>query len=135
MTSLRAARSDRCRGRPSGQAGHWEVNTGSGFTKLEGVSQSAAMLLNATDLIRFVPDANFSGSARLTFRAWDQTKGTAGAKASIASLGDSVCAGDLDGAGVGEHRTHPVAELTRLDVCGRSASTPSTVNGHPGEWS
>jgi hypothetical protein len=77
------------------QGGHWEVDTGSGFTKLEGVSNSSAMLLKATDLIRFVPDVGFTGSAQLSFRAWDQTKGTAGSKPSIASLGNSVGGSDL----------------------------------------
>ena len=43
------------------------------------VSDTAAILLNPTALIRFVPNLNYTGpSGNLTFRAWDQTTGTNG---------------------------------------------------------
>lgn len=77
------------------QGGQWEVDTGSGYAPLNGVSRSSSLLLKPTDRVRFVPASGFIGSAQLTFRAWDQTKGTAGAKASITSLGDSVTSTDL----------------------------------------
>jgi hypothetical protein len=44
------------------------------------VSESSALLLPAstTARVRLIPVANFNGTRTLTFRAWDQTQGTAG---------------------------------------------------------
>lgn len=39
---------------------------------------SAARLLSANDSVRFVPTANYHGTSTFTFRAWDQSSGTAG---------------------------------------------------------
>ncbi len=51
---------------------------------------AASRLLNANDKVRFVPDANFNGSANFTFRAWDQTTGTAGQTANTTSTGGTT---------------------------------------------
>src|SRR5439155_7094850 len=42
------------------------------------VTLKAALPLRAIDEVRFVPNAGFTGTAGLTYRAWDQTTGTAG---------------------------------------------------------
>ncbi|MDM8549901.1 putative Ig domain-containing protein [Desulfobacterales bacterium HSG2] len=44
----------------------------------EGIAEEGALLLTDTAIIRFVPDENFSGEARITFRAWDRTDGENG---------------------------------------------------------
>ena len=41
------------------------------------VPDGEALLMDPDALIRFVPDANFSGTANFQFRIWDQTVGTA----------------------------------------------------------
>ncbi|MFO0928661.1 MAG: tandem-95 repeat protein [Gemmataceae bacterium] len=41
-------------------------------------SAAAAVLLRSTDSVRFVPRADFVGTATLQFRAWDRTAGVAG---------------------------------------------------------
>ncbi len=51
---------------------------------------AASRLLSANDKVRFVPDANFNGSANFTFRAWDQTTGTAGQTANTTSTGGTT---------------------------------------------
>ncbi len=51
---------------------------------------AASRLLSANDKVRFVPDANYNGSASFTFRAWDQTTGTHGQTASTASTGGTT---------------------------------------------
>jgi uncharacterized repeat protein (TIGR01451 family) len=58
--------------------GVWEISTNSGTTYfgLGSVSAASARLLAPDALIRFIPTANFFGTATIGFRAWDQTAGT-----------------------------------------------------------
>lgn len=44
------------------------------------MADNSALLLRATDKLRFVPDGLTGDAAALTVRAWDQTSGTAGTK-------------------------------------------------------
>jgi len=64
----------------SGASGVWEYDIGSGFTAVGPVSETSALLLRATDRIRFVPDARNGEIASFDFRAWDQTTGVAGGR-------------------------------------------------------
>src|SRR5262249_41891652 len=41
-------------------------------------SQNFARLLRSTDMVRFVPNPDFIGTATITYYAWDQTQGIAG---------------------------------------------------------
>ncbi len=60
--------------------GSWEYSLDDGATWLDVVvASNASLLLRSTDRVRFVPDAANGGSVSITFRAWDQTAGTAGA--------------------------------------------------------
>src|SRR4029079_10737339 len=46
---------------------------------------------NANTRVRFVPNANFNGTVSgITFRAWDQTSGTAGATANTTTNGGTT---------------------------------------------
>ncbi|WP_282184002.1 Ig-like domain-containing protein, partial [Azospirillum sp. OGB3] len=61
--------------------GTWQYKTGAGsWTTITGVSGASALLLSSTDRVRFVPNADYNGSVvnGITFKAWDQTSGTAG---------------------------------------------------------
>jgi hypothetical protein len=62
--------------------GTWEYSMDGGltWTAFGSVSNSSATLLSAdTDnLIRFAPDAEWSGTAEVTYRAWDQSSGDDG---------------------------------------------------------
>ncbi|WP_162600002.1 DUF4347 domain-containing protein [Azospirillum sp. TSH58] len=61
--------------------GVWQYKTGAGtWTTITGVSGASALLLASTDRVRFVPNADYNGSVAngITFKAWDQTAGTAG---------------------------------------------------------
>ncbi|GEM_PF-1710503 len=65
--------------------GRWEYSTDAGITWTPFVSTSgkidfsaAARLLGSAHKIRFVPKAEWFGSASFTFRAWDKTFGKAG---------------------------------------------------------
>ena len=59
--------------------GQWQYDAGGGWTAFGAVSNTSAVLLDTTGLIRFVPNADYTGSAgNLTFRAWDTTAGADG---------------------------------------------------------
>lgn len=63
--------------------GTWEhsADDGNAWQPIDGTSPAddSALLLAEDDLVRFVPNANFSGDAdgSVTFRAWDGTNGSA----------------------------------------------------------
>lgn len=69
--------------------GTWQYSVDGGLTFFNfGVpADTAARLLRGGDRIRFVPALNFNGSSSITYRAWDRTKGAAGGKADITTLG------------------------------------------------
>jgi hypothetical protein len=71
--------------------GSWQfsLNGGTSWQALGTVSSSVGLLLPANDAtrVRFVPETNFNGQVGMTYRAWDQTTGTAGSKAEIAAVG------------------------------------------------
>ncbi len=78
-----------------GTNGNWQYTTdGSTWNDVGSVSDSFALLLasDANTRLRFVPAANFNGtiSPAVTFRAWDQTDGTVGAKADTSTNGGST---------------------------------------------
>jgi hypothetical protein len=61
--------------------GVWQysINGGTTWFNFGTPTNTAARLLRDTDLVRFVPNANWNGTnPGITFRAWDQTAGTAG---------------------------------------------------------
>ncbi len=61
--------------------GNWQYSlNGSDWSPFNTVSDYNAVLLDTTEYIRFVPNANYNGSAgTISFRAWDQTVGSSGA--------------------------------------------------------
>jgi len=58
--------------------GTWQYNIADEWLGLGAVSSTMARLLDPTAKLRFVPNENFNGPATVSFRAWDQTAGTAG---------------------------------------------------------
>ncbi|MDD2729786.1 DUF4347 domain-containing protein, partial [Malikia sp.] len=61
-----------------GGNGSWQYSTdGTNWTAFGTVTSAAALLLASTSQVRYVPDGNNGGFATLSFRAWDQTSGTA----------------------------------------------------------
>ena len=61
--------------------GKWQysLNGGANWIDFGGVSITRGVLLDDTHQIRFVPSANYHGSAgNITFHAWDQTSGVGG---------------------------------------------------------
>ena len=71
--------------------GTWQWLNGSTWTALPAVSGSTALLLASTNQVRFVPantlPVNTDGAASFTYRAWDQTAGSAGTTFALSSVG------------------------------------------------
>lgn len=69
--------------------GTWQfsLNGGASWSNVGTVTNSSALLLRSTDFVRFVPSGTEGTSASFTFRAWDQSTGTAGTKVSTSSGG------------------------------------------------
>ncbi len=69
--------------------GTWQysLNNGSTWTATGSVSPTSALLLRATDRIRFMPDGVNATTGSIGFRAWDQSAGTPGTKVSVANNG------------------------------------------------
>lgn len=74
--------------------GSWEYTlNGTTWLSMGTPSTAAALLLpaDATTAIRFVPNTNFNGvSGLLSYKAWDQTSGTAGGTADVTFSGAST---------------------------------------------
>ncbi len=74
--------------------GTWQFSTdgGTNWTSINAgtTTDNNALLLDSTDMLRFVPGADYSGSSTITFRAWDTTSGTAGTFADADPNGGST---------------------------------------------
>ncbi|WP_305852048.1 ExeM/NucH family extracellular endonuclease [Tolypothrix sp. PCC 7910] len=88
--------------------GNWQYNLGSGWFNFGSVSSSSALLLRDTDLIRFAPSGTNLSNPTFTYRAWDQTSGTAGSKVNITTTGSTSAfstASDTASIAVGTQQT------------------------------
>ena len=67
--------------------GTWQYSTDNGaiWTAFGTPSDASARLLRSTDMVRFVPAADFAGTATITYRAWDRTGGTAGSTVDLSA--------------------------------------------------
>lgn len=72
--------------------GTWQYrlnNTGD-WLNMGALSDSSALLLRPADAIRFLPNGENATSASFTYRAWDQTAGTAGQTADTSTTGGTA---------------------------------------------
>lgn len=69
--------------------GSWEYSTDGGatFNAIAPVSSNSALLLDAAAKIRFVPDADYNGTATFAYKAWDQSSGASGDSGVDTSVG------------------------------------------------
>ncbi len=65
--------------------GSWSYSAdgGASWTLVGTVSAASALLLRSSDRLRFIPISNYSGSASVTYRAWDQSTGIPGGKVDL----------------------------------------------------
>ena len=93
-------------------SGVWQFSAnGVAWTTIAGAAQANALLLSAADSVRFVPTANWSGSAQLQYLAWDGSQARRGKdiQRQRHRRGDAV---QLRRRRVGRHR-QPRADLGR----------------------
>ncbi len=71
--------------------GTWQYSTDGGttFAAIGPVSASSALLLDASAMVRFVPDADYNGTASFTYKAWDQSTGSNGDNGVNTTIGDA----------------------------------------------
>jgi choice-of-anchor C domain-containing protein len=75
----------------SGSIGTLEYSlNGTTWTTVGSVSSTSALLLRDTDFLRFSPNGQNGGTLSITYRAWDQTSGTAGTNADTATNGGTT---------------------------------------------
>ncbi|RST31439.1 tandem-95 repeat protein [Sphingomonas ginkgonis] len=107
--------------------GEWQysLNGGTSWSTIGSVSGSGALLLRSTDFVRFVPNAISGTNASFTFRAWDQSSGTAGTKVSLPATGGQTAYSDAQGS----------ASITVTSVndapVGVAGTASGTQNGPP----
>ena len=74
--------------------GTWQFSTNGGgaWNNFGSPDATTARLLaaDASTLVRFVPSANYNGTASIVLRAWDRTAGTAGGTANVTGNGGST---------------------------------------------
>ncbi len=70
--------------------GLWQYSTGGGWMEFGTPSVETARLLGPTDQVRFVPNADFNGTASFRFKAWDQSAGNAGDEANVTAAGGTT---------------------------------------------
>src|SRR6202051_3942444 len=97
--------------------GSWQysIDGGTTWTAIGAVSNSTALLLDASDKIRFLPDGNNGGSDTITYRAWDETAGSHGTTADTSSNGGTTAfstATDTAHLTVASVNDAPVAPIT-----------------------
>ena len=71
--------------------GTWQyrLNNSGNWLAMGGLSASASLLLRPADAVRFLPDGENATSANFTYRAWDQSSGSAGSLVDTSETGGS----------------------------------------------
>lgn len=82
--------------------GTWQFSTddGSTWTDLGTPTESAARLLDSSHRVRFVPTSEWTGSASITFKAWDKSSGEAGSVTDTTNGIRSAFSSDSDTASI-----------------------------------
>jgi hypothetical protein len=99
--------------------GSWEYSTNSGtnWNAVGAVADSSALLLRSSDLVRFVPDAQNATSGSITYRAWDQTSGSAGTKVDAGTNGGTTAFSTAtDTAGISVTAVNDAPQATNLNA-------------------
>jgi hypothetical protein len=120
--------------------GVWQYSTDNGtswnaFSGTTGASvdiTSTARLLDgslsgaSTQLVRFVPDAGYNGTATITFHAWDKSSGVAGGTADASTTGNATPFSTAsDTASITVNAVNDAPVFTGLDA------TPGFTEGGP----
>ena len=106
----------------SSGGGTWEYSTdGVNWTGVGTVSNNSALLLSSTTQLHFVPDGANGSAAGLTFRAWDQSFGTASTNGTRMTADTSTNGGSAAYSSGTAQATLTVSSVNDAPVLTRSA--------------
>jgi T1SS-143 domain-containing protein len=112
---------------------NYSINNGATWLTMGTVSGTSSLLLDPNALIYFKPTSStFTGTASITFRAWDETTGTSGSKVSTGANGGTTAfssATDTASLTVGVASANPFTLTTGTDPVLFIGNTATTVNG------
>ena len=111
--------------------GGWQYSTDGGgtWTAIGAVNNTSALLLRASDFVRFVPDAMNATSASFGYRAWDQTTGAAGSKVdSLTNGGSSAFSTTTDTASITVTAVNDAPVLTPIAPTLTTITEDQTAN-------
>ncbi|MBR8826408.1 MAG: VCBS repeat-containing protein [Gomphosphaeria aponina SAG 52.96 = DSM 107014] len=99
--------------------GNWQYSTNGGSTwnNFGAVTEATARLLDSIHKVRFIPNPNWFGTAKITLRLWDQSTGVGGGIANTTSNGGETA--------FSEETT--TAEITVNDVTSNQAPTDISI--------
>jgi hypothetical protein len=121
----------------TGKAGasSWAYSTdGITWAALGTVSNTSALLLTSTSWVRYLPNGVDGETATLTFRAWDQTSGTASTNVTRRLVDPSINGGTTAFSAGTAQATLAVAEINDAPTLTATAVNPSfTENGAPAD--
>ena len=92
MSTPAKFRASRLTSTTSNGNGTWQysIDGGTTWTAFGAVSGSSSLLLRSTVYLRFVPNGQNGTTASVTYRAWDQTSGSAGSKVDSSTPGGTT---------------------------------------------
>ena len=115
--------------------GTWQYSLdGSIWTNVGTVNNASALLLRSTDLVRFVPNGNNGTTGDITFRAWDQTSGSAGSKVNASTTGGSSAfstATEIASIVVTSINDNPIANSDSATAVEAGGTNNSTAGSNP----
>jgi hypothetical protein len=114
-------------------AGTWEysINGGSNWSAIGTVSSASALMLSATDRVRFVPDTENGTTATLQFYAWDEATGAHGTKVNPGARGGNTAFSLLTDTATITITNVNDAPVMDLDGDNSSQATGSSANSNP----
>lgn len=111
--------------------GAWEysIDGGANWLAVGAVSEGSALLLGATDRIRFVPDGDNATTATFSYYLWDGASGAAGSKVDAATRGGQSAFST--GGDTATIEVTPVNDAATVDLNGGDAGTGFTAVFRP----
>ncbi|MDF1653472.1 MAG: calcium-binding protein, partial [Coxiellaceae bacterium] len=109
--------------------GTWQYKVGNGsWTAMSSLGESTALLLGASDSVRFVPDGLNEAVATLSYYGWDQTSGSAGNQVDASTRGGTTAfSSDGDVASISVTEVGDTYVLTSADDTVLGGSADDTI--------